>query len=67
MLTFFSFVGRMAKGKAVKKQPDTWETVCQATNTVLEVAKVRIVRTLLQKIVCLASFHHINRAIAPLW
>lgn len=30
----------MAKGKAIKKEPDTWETVCQVTNTVLEVAKV---------------------------
>ena len=36
-----SFAGRMAKSKAIKKQPDTWETVCQVTNTVLEVAKVQ--------------------------
>ena len=36
-----SIVGRMAKGKAIKKQPDTWETVCQVTNTVLEVSKVQ--------------------------
>lgn len=30
----------MAKGRPAKKEPDAWETACQITNTVLEVAKV---------------------------
>ena len=30
----------MAKGRAPKKEPDAWDTACQITNTVLEIAKV---------------------------
>ena len=32
----------MAKGRASKKEPDAWDTACQITNTVLEVAKVSL-------------------------
>ena len=34
--------GAMAKGRASKKEPDAWETACNITNTVLEVAKVSL-------------------------
>lgn len=30
----------MAKGRPSRKEPDAWDTACQITNTVLEVAKV---------------------------
>ena len=32
----------MAKGRASRKEPDAWDTACQITNTVLEVAKVSL-------------------------
>ena len=32
----------MAKGRASRKEPDAWDTACQITNTVLEVAKVSV-------------------------
>lgn len=31
---------RMAKGRPAKKEPSAWDTACEVTNTVLEVAKV---------------------------
>lgn len=31
---------RMAKGRAIKKEPSAWDTACEVTNTVLEAAKV---------------------------
>ena len=30
----------MAKGRPAKKEPSAWDTACEVTNTVLEVAKV---------------------------
>ena len=44
--------GAMAKGRASRKEPDAWDTACQITNTVLEVAKVSLRARKMQPDVC---------------
>ncbi|CAL5219344.1 g1159 [Coccomyxa viridis] len=45
--------GAMAKGRASRKEPDAWDTACQITNTVLEVAKPIVHYTFIPLIIVL--------------